>query len=354
MMPSRPWPRIVRGRTIVTSRPAADRVAAQQLGLELGPPVRLERPAGRRPRSTGLRSGMPKIALDDVCTTLATPASRAATSTFAVPTTLTDQNSSRSLASGTWATLWSTTSTPSHGRRAPRRGRGRRPATNSTPSATRRRAGSGRRSRTSVAARQRPARPGRVPKYPLPPVTRTRRGPSERDRRARGTSGCSPACRRAGSSAGRSRARAGPGLMSHGDRVLQLAEHVHGLHVAARGLQRRASSLLGDDADERGARAAARADGSEPLGVERVAHGRRRRRAARRARRRRSSTPGPRRAGDASASSRPCDEVAGVHHRPAVACRRRRAGTGPRRMRGEEPASAARAGTGRRTTAPAR
>ena len=45
--------------------------------------------------------GMPKTALDDVWTTLATPASRAAARTRAVPPTFTDSNNSRSRASGT-------------------------------------------------------------------------------------------------------------------------------------------------------------------------------------------------------------------------------------------------------------
>jgi hypothetical protein len=64
---------------------------------------------------------MPNTALEEVCTTLATPASRAASNTLAIPTTLTDQNSSWSLARGTWATLFSTTSTPSQAAvRAPR------------------------------------------------------------------------------------------------------------------------------------------------------------------------------------------------------------------------------------------
>ena len=57
------------------------------------------------------------MALDEVCTTLPTPASRAASSMLAVPVTFTDSNRSLSLASGTWATLWKTTSTPS---KAPR------------------------------------------------------------------------------------------------------------------------------------------------------------------------------------------------------------------------------------------
>ena len=55
MMPRRPWPRIVRGRTIVTSSPAPGGVVAEQLGLELRPPVRLERvrrASSRRPGST--------------------------------------------------------------------------------------------------------------------------------------------------------------------------------------------------------------------------------------------------------------------------------------------------------------
>ena len=47
MMPSRPWPRIVRGRTIVTSTPSGRGFTTQQLGLQLRPAVRFER-TGRR------------------------------------------------------------------------------------------------------------------------------------------------------------------------------------------------------------------------------------------------------------------------------------------------------------------
>ena len=86
MIPSRPWPRIVRGRTIVTSRPAATASRHSSSACELGPAVGLERVRRRLLGRPGCDSGMPKIALDDVCTTLPTPASRAASSTFAVPT----------------------------------------------------------------------------------------------------------------------------------------------------------------------------------------------------------------------------------------------------------------------------
>ena len=85
MIPSRPCPRIVRGRTIVTSSPAATASRHSSSACELGPAVVLER-CGGVSSVTGFDSGMPKIALDDVCTTLATPASRAASSTLAVPT----------------------------------------------------------------------------------------------------------------------------------------------------------------------------------------------------------------------------------------------------------------------------
>ena len=94
---------------------------------------------GRTPRAggggvssvTGLCSGIPKIALDDVCTTLPTPASRAATSKLAVPVTFTESKRSGSLASGTWATLCSTTSTSVHASRTTARSR-MSPATYST------------------------------------------------------------------------------------------------------------------------------------------------------------------------------------------------------------------------------
>jgi hypothetical protein len=66
---------------------------------------------------------MPKIALDEVWTTLPTPASRAASRMLAVPTTFTDRNSALSRASGTWATLLKTTSTPSNALRSASRSR---------------------------------------------------------------------------------------------------------------------------------------------------------------------------------------------------------------------------------------
>ena len=73
--------------------------------------------AGARSRgSPGSLRGTPKTADDEVCTTLATPARSQAPSSTAVPPTLTDSNRLRSLASGTWATLWNTTSTPATAR----------------------------------------------------------------------------------------------------------------------------------------------------------------------------------------------------------------------------------------------
>ena len=115
-MPSRPWPRIVRGRMIVTSRPCA-RTASR-------PAARRRAWPRRRPRAgrgavvlvDRIRSGTPNTALDEVCTTLRTPAARAASRSVRVPPPLTDQKARRSLASGTCATLWWTTSTPSQAR----------------------------------------------------------------------------------------------------------------------------------------------------------------------------------------------------------------------------------------------
>ena len=68
MMPSRPWPRIVRGRTIVTSRPLA---AASWQRCSASSLARPYASSGRPGVSsvTGLCSGMPKIALDEVWTT---------------------------------------------------------------------------------------------------------------------------------------------------------------------------------------------------------------------------------------------------------------------------------------------
>ena len=93
MIPSRPWPMIVRGRMIVTSWPAATASSQSELGLELGAAVVLERAARRVLPHRVACSGIPNTALDDVCTTFVTPASRAATSRLAVPTTFTEWNS---------------------------------------------------------------------------------------------------------------------------------------------------------------------------------------------------------------------------------------------------------------------
>ena len=97
---------MVRGRTMLTSRPWAANAVAQLLAGELGPAVVLARGVGCVSSVTGLASGAPNTALDEVWTTFCTPAAALASSRLRVPSWFTLQNSSRSLASGTWATLW--------------------------------------------------------------------------------------------------------------------------------------------------------------------------------------------------------------------------------------------------------
>ena len=118
MIPSRPWPRIVRGRMIVTSSAGRDRVVAQQLGLRAWP--------GRRPRAAA--AGV--VLVDRV--RLRDPEDRARRRVHDLarhprhaprgarsrcrPRSPT-RTARESLASGTCATLCSTTSTPSHAAR---------------------------------------------------------------------------------------------------------------------------------------------------------------------------------------------------------------------------------------------
>ncbi len=64
--------------------------------------------------STGLLAGIPNTALDEVWTTFDTPAASQARNKTLVPSMLTERSNSGSLASGTWATLWNTTSIPAH------------------------------------------------------------------------------------------------------------------------------------------------------------------------------------------------------------------------------------------------
>ena len=80
---------MVRGRTIVTSSPAA---TASRHSISACSFARPYDSSGRPGVAsvTGFASGMPNTALDDVWTTLPTPASRAASRTFAVPITLTE------------------------------------------------------------------------------------------------------------------------------------------------------------------------------------------------------------------------------------------------------------------------
>ena len=68
-MPRRPWPRMVRGRTIDTSSPVvAARRHAHSAASLAWPYASCGR--GTVVGSTGFDSGMPNTALDDVCTTL--------------------------------------------------------------------------------------------------------------------------------------------------------------------------------------------------------------------------------------------------------------------------------------------
>ena len=90
---------------------------AGPLGGELGVPVGLVGLRDRRRAAPGWPPGTPNTALDEVWTTLLTPAAAQASSRTWVPSTLTERSSRRSRTSGTWATLWYTTSTPSTARR---------------------------------------------------------------------------------------------------------------------------------------------------------------------------------------------------------------------------------------------
>ena len=88
---------------------ARDEVVAEVLGGELRAAVVLLRVRAGVASSTGLWSGAPKTALDDMLTTLRTLAASAASSRWRAPSRLTLQNAALSFASGTIATLWWTT-----------------------------------------------------------------------------------------------------------------------------------------------------------------------------------------------------------------------------------------------------
>jgi hypothetical protein len=95
---------MVRGPTMVTSSPRVAEAAAEVLGGELGAAVVLLG-RGARLLGDGVASGAPKTALDEVWTTFLTLAARDASSRLTVPPSLTVRKASRSLASGTCATL---------------------------------------------------------------------------------------------------------------------------------------------------------------------------------------------------------------------------------------------------------
>ena len=297
---------------------------------------------------TGLCSGMPNTALDDVCTTLATRASRAATSTLAVPPTFTSSNSARSLASGTWATLWKTTSTPSHARA--HRGAVADVAGDEL-GAGQRRAG-----RVQVEDADRvTAGEGLLGEHGAEVAAAA--GDQDRARHQ----SRSPRSRHQRTLARMPSSSATVGLVAEllarprdvaRDRVLQLAEHVQRPARSARSPARAASSFSATTPAIRGTGSGRRFDTRAPRPRARRAPFARRR-AARRARRRRSST---RRPGAASAhlgAQHALHEVARCTPSTGAAYPARRAGTGPAGPpRGT--ASGGPVGTDRRTTAGAR
>src|SRR5690606_22628055 len=213
------------------------------------------------------------MALEDVCTTFATFRSRAARSTLAVPVTLTDQNRSRSLASGTWATLLRTTSTPSHAARSAPRSR-TSPATYSTRA-------------SDPAGAAGPRGPGGLGSKmrtgaPRPRVVGPVRAIGRRLRSAgSGSSQLLPVLEApadAGAHALLERHRrlvadlvAGPAHVA-GDRVVELAQHVQRLDVPARPLEDPVG-LLGGPGRQAGERDPRRPRGGQPLGLQRPADG---------------------------------------------------------------------------------
>ena len=216
--------------------------AVARRGLVAEQPRRAAWP-GRRPRAGGPASSSVDRVRARGCrrsrsTTCARPcrhpASRAASRTFAVPTTLTDQNSSWSFASGTWATLCRITSTPSHA--VAQRvavadvadhdlgvGRVGRRLEVEDPDLVAPGQGQVGDDGPEVAAA---ARDQDRPRHRRLTGRRVQRS------RDRGRSGCSRACPRPGPPSARSRGRARAALMSQAIVSLQLAQHVHRLHVA--------------------------------------------------------------------------------------------------------------------------
>ena len=351
MMPSRPWPRIVRGRTMVTSSPAATASWHSSSALQLGPAVGLER-AARRVLGDGVVLGDPEHRARRRVHDLGDAARRAPRrSTLAVPPTFTDVEQRR----GPWPAApgrrCGTRRRCRRTRRAPRRGRGRRRRrTRRRPASVR--AGSGRRCgpRRRCAERLLGEHGAEVA---------AAAGDQDRDRairagrRARGTSGRSPACRRT------ARRRVVAELLARPARCRRRScpSARRARAAPARSGPRACSErveLLRDHARRRAGCGGWRAGRhAEPFGLERVAHGRED--VAQLVRLGVGDPVGAARRGlgRASAQQHALHEVARVHHRPALRARRRRAGTGragPRRGT----ASGGRAGTGRRTTAAAR
>ena len=324
MTPSRPWPRTVRGRTIVTSSPAATASWHSSSARSLARPYAS---SGRRRRVLGHR-----VVLGDAehrarrrVHDLARRPRRAPrpARSRCRPTFTVEQRAilgQRHLGDVVEHDVDAVARA-----RAPRRGRARRPRRTRPPRA--RPGGFRSKMRTVVAAGERLLGQHRA-EVAAAAGDEERARPSERVARARGTSARSPACRRAARPAGRSRAPCGPGRC----RTRSCPSARRARAAPARSGPRPAASaveLLRDHARDARDRAAGRRDTGEPFGRERVAH--RREHVAQRVRLgvgdpvRAART----RAGDASASSTPCTRLLGVHHRPALRARRRRAGSGP-------------------------
>ena len=200
-MPSRPWPRIVRGRTIVTSSPAATASWHSSSACELGPAVGLERPARRVLGDRVVLGDAEDRARRRVHDLARRRASRAATQHVGGAA---DVDRLEQLAVLGQRHLGDVVEArrrrPSHARAHARRGRGRRPATNSTPAAS---ASGGLRSKMRTASPRRERLLGEHgAEVAAAAGDEDRARPSELRRRARGTSARSRACRRAASIGG--------------------------------------------------------------------------------------------------------------------------------------------------------
>ena len=325
--------------------PAADRVVAQQLGLQLGPAVRLERPARRRLRRPGCAPGS-RTPRSTTCARPWRPRHRARRRAR----WRCRRRSPRRTARGPWPAAPARRCAARRRRRRTRRAPPSRsrtsPATNSAAGV-----GSGRvevEDAHVVALRERARREHgaevaaaagdehRARHQSGQPRARHHRTLAahafeQRDRRARSRAPCAPGRCRTRSCPSARRARAPPARTGRPPAAAP-------------------STLLRDDAgDPRDRAAAARSRRRAP---------RPRARRARSARMSRSSYGSasaiqyacPARRGRDFGEQRALHEVAGVHHRPPLGARRRRAGSGrgapPRRT-----ASAAPVGTARRTTA---